>query len=138
MNISTRYTVALHILTLLATSDDEPLTSEYIASSVNTNAVVIRRILAYLRKGGLANSVPGHNGGWRLSRAPETISLREVRCVMDEGSPFSMHAQMPNQACPVGRNIQRLLSARFDDAEKAMETELSRTTISDLVAGVHE
>ena len=60
MNLSTRFTVALHILTLLASSREEPLASEYIAGSVNTNPVVVRRLLGRLRQKGFVSSQPGN------------------------------------------------------------------------------
>lgn len=63
MGASTRFTIALHILTLLASNRAQPLTSEYIARSVNTNPVVIRRLLGLLRKRGLVSSQPGNRGG---------------------------------------------------------------------------
>jgi Rrf2 family protein len=136
MNVSTRFTVALHILTLLASSRGEPLTSEYIAGSVNTNPVVIRRLLGLLRNLGLVSSQPGKGGGWELCVDPDSITLAEVRRAVNEGSPFSMHNQPPNPACPVGRNIQGALSGVYGKAERAMEHELARTTIAGLLRSV--
>jgi Rrf2 family protein len=136
MNVSTRFTVALHILALLASSRGEPLTSAYIAGSVNTNAVVIRRLLGVLRRRGFVSSQPGNRGGWELSVDPERITLMDVRRAVNEGSPFSMHNHPPNPACPVGRNIQGVLSAVYDEAERAMDDELARTTIKGLLRSV--
>jgi Rrf2 family protein len=133
MNVSTRFTVALHILTLLASSRGEPLTSEYIALSVNTNPVVVRRLLGFLKKQGLVSSQPGTGGGWGLSVAPGSITLLDVRRAVIEGSPFTMHNQTPNPACPVGRNIQGVLGALYEKAEQAMEDELTRTSIQGLL-----
>lgn len=136
MNLSTRFTVALHILTLLASSGEEPLTSEFIAGSVNTNPVVVRRILGLLRDKGFVTSQPGNGGGWQLVRNPDSITLLDVRRAVNEGSPFSMHTNEPNPACPVGRNIQAALSGVYSHAERAMEAELALTTIEYLVRSV--
>jgi Rrf2 family protein len=136
MNISTRFTVALHILTLLASSPDEALTSEYIAGSVNTNPVVVRRLLGTLRKVGIVSSQPGNGGGWELAKDPAKLTLRDVRRAVQESSPFSMHSQPPNPRCPVGKNIQRVLSPVYDQAERVMEDELSHTTILSLLSSV--
>src|SRR5690554_5094649 len=106
MNVSTRLTVALHILTLLAAEQGRPLTSAYIAGSVNTNPVVIRRLLGLLRRQGLVSSRPGTRGGWALSRHPDAITVLDVRRTLNEASPFPMHSQLPSAACPVGRHIQ--------------------------------
>ncbi|MBY0374384.1 MAG: Rrf2 family transcriptional regulator [Bryobacteraceae bacterium] len=136
MNLSTRFTVALHILTLLASSGEEPLTSEYIAGSVNTNPVVVRRLLGLLRKKGLVTSQPGNGGGWRLVKDPGAMTLLDVRRAVNEGSPFSMHTNEPHPACPVGRNIQAALKGVYARAERAMEAELAESTIEYLVRSV--
>ncbi|MGO8759389.1 MAG: Rrf2 family transcriptional regulator [Terracidiphilus sp.] len=136
MNVSTRFTVALHILTLLASSPGEPLTSEFIAGSVNTNPVVVRRLLGVLRKAGIVSSRPGNTGGWELNANPARLTLANVRSAVNEGSPFSMHSQPPNPRCPVGRNIQQALGQVYDRAEHAMEKELSHTTIAALLRSV--
>jgi DNA-binding IscR family transcriptional regulator len=116
MNVSTRFTVALHILTLLASSPEEALTSEHIAGSVNTNPVVIRRLLGLLRRACLVSSQGGAGGGWELSVDPDSITLADVRRAVKEGSPFTFHSQPPNPACPVGRNIQAALGGVYDEA----------------------
>jgi Rrf2 family protein len=136
MNVSTRFTVALHILTLLASQPGEQLTSDYIAGSVNTNPVFIRRLMGLLRNAGLVTSQPGQHGGWELAADPDNISLADVRKAIEEGSPFSMHNQPPNPACPVGRNIQRALGTVYQKAERALEDELSRTTVTGLLRSV--
>lgn len=132
---NTRYAVAIHVLTLLAYAGPEALTSDYIAGSVNTNPVVIRRILAGLRAAGLVRSQGGPGGGWQLLKDPEAITLRDVlRAVGTEGA-FPLHAA-PNVQCPVGRSIQTLLTARFQSAQDALERELARVRLADLVEGV--
>jgi len=136
MNVSTRFTIALHILTLLASKREEPLTSEYIAGSVNTNPVVIRRLLGLLRERGLVSSQPGNGGGWQLTVEADSITLLNVREAVHEGSPFTMHSQAPNPACPVGRNIQAALGQVYKRAERAMDAELARTTVQSLLRSV--
>ncbi len=136
MTVSTRLTVALHILTLLASSPDKPLTSEYIAASINTNPVVVRRLLAHLRKKRFVSSQPGNGGGWQLSMNPSSITLLDVRRAVNEAPPFAMHRRPPNPDCPVGRNIQGALTGIYDQAEQAMEEKLAQTTVKALLLSV--
>ena len=136
MNVSTRFTVALHMLTLLASQPERPLTSEYIAGSVNTNPVFVRRLMGVLRNAGIVTSQPGQRGGWELAADPENISLADVRKAIEEGSPFSMHNQPPNPLCSIGRNIQGSLETIYQKAELALEGELARTTIKSLLRSV--
>jgi Rrf2 family protein len=134
--VNCRYTVAIHVLCLLAALHPKPLTSEFIAGSVNTNAVVIRRILAVLRRAGLVKSQPGVSGGWELLAKPEDITLGGLYQIVRPGTVFAMHSQQPNVLCPVGRNIQRGLGAHYQKAQAAMEAELDRTTIADVLKDV--
>ena len=136
MNLSTRFTVALHVLTLLASAPAEAMTSEYIAGSVNTNPVVVRRLMASFRKLGIVRSQPGAGGGWLLAADPAKLTLRDVRRAVNEGSPFSMHSSTPNPMCPVGRNIQAALGPIYTQAEQVMEDRLAETTIQSLLLSV--
>lgn len=135
---SSRFAVAIHVLTLLTQNPDEPATSAYIAGSVNTNPVVIRRVLGGLRRAGLVRSQGGAGGGWRLARDAETITLRDVyRAVEEEDEAvFPLHHRPPNPNCPVGRHIQRALAVHFAAATRAMEDELARRTVADVLREV--
>jgi Rrf2 family protein len=134
--MNSRFAVAVHILTLIARGDGEPVTSEYIAGSVNTNPSLIRRLLTQLTRAGLTTSQLGAGGGALLARPAEQITLRDVFRAVDEEEIFGLHREQPNPACPVGRNIQSLLETRFDEATRALERELERSTIGDAVAEV--
>lgn len=136
MVTSSRFAVAVHILTLLAQGGDEPLTSETIAGSVNTNPSLIRRLLSALQRAGLTSSRLGTGGGALLARPASDITLLDAYHAVDEGDVFGMHREPPNPACPVGRNIQAELTIRFDSATQALEDELGRTTIAQMLSGV--
>jgi Rrf2 family protein len=126
----------VHVLTLLAQGGAQPMTSEYIAGSVNTNPVVIRRVLGALRAARLVTSQGGNGGGWRLVGDPEAITLCDVYRAVEKDTLFPLHHRPPNPECPVGRHIQRALSARFAAATRAMEHELARTTVADMLRDV--
>ncbi len=131
--MNSRFAVATHVLTLLEQSGGEPVTSEFIAGSVNTNPSLIRRLLGVLAKAGLTTSQMGTGGGALLARPASDITLGDVyRAVREGGELFAMHRERPNPACPVGRNIQAVLERRLDDAERALEAELDRTTVAEL------
>ena len=139
MQISSRFSVGVHVLTLLATTPPgELLTSDRMAGSVGTNAVVIRRILGQLKKAGLVE-IRAAAGGTYLRRAPATITLLDVYQAVEvvEGRLFSMH-EGPNIKCPVGRNIQGALDETLVRAQVALEKELAGVTIAQVVVGVGE
>ena len=139
MQISSRFSVGVHVLTLLATNPPGGLlTSDRMADSVNTNPVVIRRILGQLKKAGLVE-VRAAAGGTYLRRDPATITLLDVYRAVDvvEEHLFSIH-QKPNPHCLVGRNIQASLDGVLGRAQTALEQELAATTLAQVVASMHE
>ncbi len=138
MSGSSRFAVAVHILTLLAGSQEAPFTSEYVAASVNTNAVVIRRVLGALRAARLVTSRGGARGGWQLVGDPAAITLRDVYRAVENDGLFALPQRPPNAGCPVGRHIQQTLAPRFAAAAQAMEAELAHATVADVLREVRE
>jgi Rrf2 family protein len=136
MTKSSRFVIATHTLAMLANGDGEPLTSDWIAGSVNTNPVVIRRILALLSKAGLVATQEGAKGGTRLARPADEITLLAVYRAVEEGDLFASHPQSPNPDCPIGCNIQAALEPTLDAAEKAMAGSLAKTTVADVLRRV--
>ncbi len=138
MQISSRFTIALHIFSCVDTFGDEyKVTSDFLASSINTNPVIIRRILGQLRKAGLINVARG-TGGITPTRPLSEITFYDVYKAVDpieRGSLFHFH-ENPNPECPVGRNIHNLLNDKLDAIQKAMEDEMRKYTIEDLHEGM--
>jgi Rrf2 family protein len=142
MNTSSRFVVALHLLTALVMSHllkgVEVCTSEFLAGSVNTNPVVVRRILGRLREAGLVITVPGPTGGSRLARDPQKITLEQVYEAVEEGELFHMHYSEPNSMCPIGCNIQQVLQVPLDHAAQAMKESLATRSLADIAAQLKE
>ncbi|MEU9060318.1 Rrf2 family transcriptional regulator [Streptomyces sp. NPDC048430] len=139
MSANSRLTVAAHALAwigLYQRRGHEVATSEQIATSVNTNAVVIRRLLAELRKAGLADSRRGAGAGWMLSREPEMITLLDVYEAVEPGSVFALHRSAPDPECVVGRGIGPVMTAVYGDVEAALRRELAKTTLGDVLRDV--
>jgi Rrf2 family protein len=133
---SSRFTVAVHVLTLLAHEDSKPLTSDYIAGSVNTNPVVIRRILSRLSAEGLISTTEGLGGGTLLSQSAKKITLGDVYRAVEQGELFALPPNDPNPLCPVGRCVQSVLGNYLDEFQEAVERAMERVTIADMLSGV--
>ena len=137
MKITSRFTVAVHTLLVINTFQDKvKTTSEFIASSVNVNPVVIRRTMQSLKAAGMIDVKAG-SGGARLARRPEDITLFDVYSAVDrvEGDLFHFH-ENPNPACPVGRNIHAVLDVKLQEAQAALENRLKKTTLADLAGQI--
>lgn len=132
--ISTRFSIAVHILSLITVSPNE-CTGDYIAGSVNTNPVIVRRIMGMLKKAGLIEVRPGVGGAF-LRKEPEQITLLDIYHavnVIEQNQLFRLHED-PNIACLVGRNIENVLQAELREAQTAMEQRLGQTTLRQLTA----
>jgi DNA-binding IscR family transcriptional regulator len=130
--ISTRFSIAVHTLSLIAVSPQE-CTGDFIAGSVNTNPVVIRRIMGMLKKAGLVEVRPGV-GGAALLKEPSRITLLDIYHAVDvteENRLFRIH-EKPNMNCPVGRNIELVLQKELEEAQRVMEKRLEQTTLAQL------
>lgn len=139
MQISSRFTIAVHTLLAIDTFGNEyKTTSEFIASSVNVNPVIIRRTLQSLKAAGLVEVKAG-TGGASIPKDLKDITLFDIYRAMDclEDGLFHFH-ENPNPACPVGRNIHAVLDGYLFNAQKAMEGELKKTTLADIRANLIE
>ena len=132
-SISSRLAVAVHILGYLVRRGGAPTASPEIAASVNTNPVVVRRLIGLLREAGLVTVQQGAAGGAALAKPPEEITLLDVfRAVDPPDELFSMHAHCPARGCGIGAHIQDSLRGVFGRAESALEEELARVTVRDV------
>ena len=140
MQISSRFTVALHIFTCVETfKDDYKVTSDFLASSINTNPVIIRKILSQLKNAGLITVARG-TGGIAPTRPISEITFYDVYQAIEpveNGDLFHFH-EAPNPECPVGRNIHSLLDDKLKAIQDAMEAEMKKYTVADLDIGLKE
>ncbi|MBS7338119.1 MAG: Rrf2 family transcriptional regulator [Thermoguttaceae bacterium] len=134
MQISSRFTIALHVFACLDEFQGQfKLTSDLLAGSVNVNPVVIRKILGQLKSAGLVNVARGA-GGASIAKPLSEITFLDVynavECVED-GQLFHFH-ERPNEACPIGRNIHAILDAKLQRVQNAMERELASITLEEV------
>ena len=131
MQISSRFTMAIHMFACIDTFSDQKMTSDFMAGSIGTNPVIIRKLLQQLKAAGLVEVSRG-TGGVTVTRPLEEITFldiyRAVECTPDQ-ELFHFH-ENPNQNCPVGRNIHHVLDDKLQQIEKAMEQKLAEITLA--------
>jgi Rrf2 family protein len=138
MAANSQFSMAVHVLSMLARSKDENLKSDYLACSVNTNAVVIRRLLGQLNQAKLVVSQTGAGGGSRLARCPNEINLAEIYKAVNCGEVFALHAKAPSKDCPIGKNIEAVLGCLQREIDKGIEEKLSRYTLQNVFEMVEQ
>lgn len=131
--MKSQYAVAIHILSMIALNPQRSFSSEDLASSVGTHAVVIRGIVGQLRSAGLVRTQQGV-AGIHLTHRPEELSLLQVyRAVDAPESVFRLH-ERPNPRCAVGGNILDTLGTVFGGAQEVLEAYLEKVTLADVMA----
>ena len=126
-----RFSISLHILTLLDQAKGEVLTSDYIAGSININPVLVRKEIANLRKHGFVESKEGKGGGALLAKSAALINLGEVYRSVKHKSVLGESKNEPNPACRVGRQIGAHLEDLYSAAENALISNLATQTLAD-------
>jgi Rrf2 family protein len=128
-----RFPIALHIMTLLCSADGL-VASEYLAGSMNMNAVLVRKELSNLIKNKLVNSQEGKNGGYTLARPALQITLAEIYQTVKTGAILGQAKNQPNPACLIGKQINRHLDDLYADVENALMQRLGSTNLADFCA----
>jgi Rrf2 family transcriptional regulator, repressor of oqxAB len=123
--------MAVHALALLAQTE-EGYPSAYIASSVNTHAVFLRRILRELVAAGLVEAREGRTGGYRLSRPAGRITLADVYRAVEPDGPLAPSPAEPNARCPVGAGMRSAFAETAEEAQLGLLSALSERTVEDL------
>lgn len=135
MQISSRFTIAIHMFACMETfGKNYKITSDFLASSINVNPVIIRKILSQLKSAGLIEVARG-TGGTTATRAIDEITFYDVYLavdLLDEGELFHFHDR-PNPNCPVGKNMHTVLDDKLSNIQRAMENEMKKYTIADIV-----
>lgn len=123
------FAMSVHSLALLSQNKDG-FPSSYIAGSVNTNAVFLRRVLKKLVEVGLIETKEGREGGYRLTRPAEQITLAEIYESLELDKALALSTSDPNPACPVGAGITAVMEQISEEAHEAMMARLRNYTVA--------
>ena len=126
-----RFAISVHILSLLATAEDEWASSEYLAGSININPVLVRKELGNLRAHKLVQSKEGKAGGSKLMKPSTEILMSDIYEAVRQKDLLGKGINLPNPACPVGRKINDHLDGLYEDSERALIASLAKTTLAE-------
>ena len=133
LQVSSRFTIAVHILTCIDYfAGEHTITSDFLASSVGVNPVIIRQVILQLKAAGLVEVFRGKKG-ITLSRSLENITLYDIYEAVEsvKGHLFRFH-ENPNPKCPVGREIHSALDGKLDEIQEALEAKMKSITMRDI------
>lgn len=132
MRVSTRFSDSIHILAFIDIYQKEKLSSELIASSIETSPVVVRRLMGTLREAGLIDTKKG-TAEPKLSKNPREITLLDVYLAVEGDKQLFTLDTNTNPDCIVGGNIQKVLGAYYEDAKMAALRKFNNVSLQDII-----
>jgi Rrf2 family protein len=134
---SSRFIVAVHVLTILAREAGKgPVCSKSLAKSIDTNPVVIRRLMSELEKSKLVKSTAGRAGGFQLCPEACGVTLADIYDAVEDKTVFRMHKLNPANECPTAEAVQKALEPILRNAEQALSESLRNTTLKQVSDGM--
>jgi DNA-binding IscR family transcriptional regulator len=131
MKTDSKLSGVLHVLLHMAQTD-QPMTSEALAEMMQTNPVVIRRILAGLREQGFVQSGKGHGGGWKLSCDLGKVSLRDIYDALGAPTILAIGNRSESPGCLVEQAVNAAMDRAFQDAEALLLARLGEVSLAEL------
>jgi Rrf2 family protein len=133
--INQQFAFAVHVLAVLAYSG-KVVDSCTVAASVNTNPVVVRRLLLGLRQAGLIDTCSGKHGGAKLSKNPDRISLLDIYDAVEPRPVIAVSQRNAFSKCPVSCSMKQIMGHVSKGAEQAMRAHLRGITLGTLLGKV--
>jgi Rrf2 family transcriptional regulator, repressor of oqxAB len=138
--VDVRFPTALQIMLNLAYAVEQglgPLSSAKLAEAVGGNPSLIRTLLVPLVKAGLVHSSMGKNGGVRLGKAANCITLDAIyNCVANGKQVWTMRGEIPHR-CVVSSNIEGYFARLTAGANRAVRNTLATITLADSLKELH-
>lgn len=131
MKCDSRLSSVLHMLLHLA-DHDQPQTSEALARYLDTNPVVVRRVLGGLRERGLVESARGPGGGWTLARPLAAITLHDVHIAVGAPLPFALGHRRDHPDCLVERVVNEAVDEGLREAERLLLAHFATISLATL------
>lgn len=136
MKRDSRLSGILHCLLHMAELG-RPATSEWLAQAMQTNPVVIRRLMTGLREAGFVASAKGHGGGWLLSCSLENITLRDIHEAVGAPELLAVGHREESPGCLVEQAVNAALEQAYRDAEAVLLARLGSVTLAMLARDFH-
>jgi DNA-binding IscR family transcriptional regulator len=136
MKRDSRLSGILHVLLHMA-EHNGPVTSETLATAMQTNPVVIRRIMGGLRDQGYVSSEKGHGGGWTITCDLHAVTLRDIYDALGAPTLLAMGNRTEAPGCLVEQAVNAALAQAFTDAETLLLARLGEVTLAQLSADFH-
>lgn len=130
---NTRFATAIHIMTILGSKPEEWFTSDWLAGSINVNPVIIRKEISVLRDLGLVDCRKGKEGGCKLAKNSENISISDIYLAVKNSEILGKKNQNPNPACEIGKKINENLEQLFSETDGLVVSFLKNKSLNEFI-----
>lgn len=134
--VNQQFATAVHVLTALTCNKKDLMNSDMLAKSVNTNPVVIRRLLSLLTKAKLVSTIRGKAGGVKLAKEPASINLKDIYLALSPAETIGPRDKAPQKDCAVSCAMYAIMTTVADGTQKATLKYLESQKLSDLAKKV--
>jgi DNA-binding IscR family transcriptional regulator len=131
MQLDARLSRMLHILIHMDQAK-APVTSELAGKILDTNPVVVRRMMAGLRDAGHVASVKGHGGGWTLQHGLDRITMLDVYRAVGEPRVLSIGLANPAPTCLVEQAVNARMAQALQEAHDLFISRLGLVTLAQI------
>jgi Rrf2 family protein len=136
--VNQQFATAVHVLAALAFNKKDLMSSEALAQSVNTNPVVIRRLLSQLTKAHLVSTTRGKAGGVKLAKEPQAITLKDIYVALSPTNHMAPRDKSPMKECAVSCSMYAIMSTVSEGTQKATLKYLDSQKLSDLIKKIQK
>lgn len=132
---NTQLSDTIHVLVYIAYFKGKKITSQEMASSLETSPSLIRKIMANLKRSHLL--APTH-GPTQLALAvdPAEITLRDVYATLPGQAPLLKVDENTSQKCPIGQTMPTVLAHYYSEIQAAAEAKMAKITLQDILNDV--
>lgn len=135
MKYSHKLSDAIHILAYVEICQDDDLSSQAIAGSIESNPSLVRRLMSLLAKSGLLMTKQGTIAP-KLAKPANEITILDVFQALDTQQRLLHVDEKTNPQCIIGGNIQSTLNEAYEKVQKAAEAEMATITLDTIIAGI--
>lgn len=130
---NTRFATAIHIMTILGNNPEEWHTSDWLAGSINVNPVIVRKEISVLREAGLVESRKGKDGGCRVAKNTNDISISDIYRAVKNSEVLGKKNQNPNPKCEIGKEINQNLDVLFSETDDLVVSFLKNKSLKNFI-----
>ncbi|WP_125580071.1 Rrf2 family transcriptional regulator [Levilactobacillus cerevisiae] len=132
---NTQFSDTIHVLVYIAYFKGNKLTSQEIASSLETSPSLVRKIMANLKRSNLLAPTHGPTQ-LALAKTPAEITLRDIYATLPSQGPLLNVDAHTSQKCPVGKTVPKVLTNYYNEIQAAAEAKMAKITLQDILNDV--